>query len=112
MIRGETVVLIEKTQTGVDPMGTPIYEETEAVVDDVCVGSPAADPVTETNDLDGKRCAFVLGIPKGDTHNWSDTVVYIRGEKYKTYGPPLIQTEANVPARIPWNTQIKVEHYE
>lgn len=112
MIHGETVVLIEKTQTGVDPMGAPIYEETEAVVDNVLVGSPAADPVTEMNDLDGKRCAYVLGIPKGDAHDWRDTVVYIRGERYRTYGPPLVQTEANIPTRIPWHVQVKVERYE
>lgn len=112
MIRGETVVLIEKTQTGTDPMGAPIYEETETIVENVCVGTPAADPVIEMNDIDGKRCAYVLGIPKGDTHDWRDAVVYIRGKRFKTYGPPLIQTEANIPARIPWHVQIKVELYE
>ena len=112
MIRGETVILIQKTQTGVDPMGAPIYEETEIPVENVCVGSPAADPVVEMNDMDGKRCAYVLGIPKGDAHNWSDTVVIIHGERFRTYGAPLVQTEANIPARIPWHLQIKVERYE
>ena len=112
MIRGETVVLVEKTQTGTDPMGAPIYEETETVVENVCVGTPSADPVVEMNDIDGKRCAYVLGIPKGDAHDWRDAVVYIHGERFKTYGPPLIQTEANIPARIPWHLQVEVERYE
>ena len=112
-IKGETVILVVKEQVDTDPMGAPIYGEPEYVpVENVCVGNPAADPLIETNDLNGRRTAFVLGIPKGDTHNWTDVEVIIRGDRYRTYGPPLIQTEANIPARIPWNTQIKVERYE
>lgn len=58
----------------------------------------------------GKSLFFTLGIPKGDTHDWKDKVIYVRGMKFKSYGMPLIQTEANVPG--PWNMQVKVERYE
>lgn len=112
MIRGETVILMDKVQTGVDPMGSPIYEEQEIPVDNVLVGNPAADPVIENDDMNGRRCAYVLGIPKKDAHDWRDKVVYIHGQRFRTYGPPLIQTEANLPKRLPWNAQIKVERYE
>lgn len=110
MIKGETVVLIERTQTGTDPFDKPIYSTNEAAVDNVVVGSPTFEAAVEELNVNGKRIAYVLGIPKGDTHNWKDTDVYIRGEKFKTYGFPLTQTEENVPG--PWNTQVKVERYE
>lgn len=109
MIKGETVILIEKTENGVDPFGKPTYTETWVNVDNVVVGSPSFEAAVAELNLTGKRLAFVLGIPKGDTHNWVDTDVVIRGQKFRTYGFPLTQTEENVPTR--WNTQVKVEAY-
>lgn len=109
-MKGETVILIKKTQTGNDPFGAAIYSEEEILVRNVIVGSPNTTDVATDLNLLGKKLTFVLGIPKGDTNNWKDTDVIIRGEKYRTYGFPLTQTEANVPGR--WNTQVKVEKYE
>lgn len=110
MIATETVVLIEKVQTGTDPLGAPIFEKSEVAIDNVVVGSPTFEASVAELDLSGKRIAFILGIPKGDKHNWKDTEVIIRGMKFKTFGFPLTQTDANVPT--PWNTQVKVESYE
>lgn len=109
-MKGETVVVIEKTKTSIDPFGNDIYEEKEIVVNDVIVGSPSVDDLATTTNIEGKKAVFVLGIPKGDLHNWKDTEVIIRGVRYKTFGFPLTQTEANVPGR--WNTQVKVALYE
>mgnify|MGYP003320148742 CR=1 FL=1 len=110
MIGCETVVLIEKSENGADAFGKPIYETTETEVPNVIVGSPSFDDEVSELNLTGKRLAFILGIPKGDTHNWKDTDVIIRGERFRTYGFPMTQTEANVPGRH--NTQVKVERYE
>ena len=110
MIKGETVFLIEKTQTGTDPFGVPVYGETQVKVDNVLIGQPSTDEVMNDMNLYSKQLLFVLGIPKGDTHNWQDTVVIIRGLRFKTYGYPLTQTAENVPG--PWNTQVKVARYE
>lgn len=109
-MRGETVILLNKTKTGIDSFGADIYEEEEIEVKDVLIGSPSTDDIATNLNLYGKRLLFILGIPKGDTNNWKDATVIIRGERYKTYGFPLIQTEANVPGR--WNTQVKVVLYE
>lgn len=109
-MKGESVVLISKTKTGVDPFGNDTYAEEEIIVNDVLIGTPNTDDEAFTTNIEGKKLTFVLGIPKGDTHNWKDTIVKIRGEKYKTYGFPLTQTAENVPGR--WNTQVKVERYE
>lgn len=110
MIKGERVILLATTENGVDPFGKPILVENEIVVENVIVGTPSTDDVTTDVNLLGKHLAFVLGIPKGNTDNWKDKDVIIRGERYHTYGFPLVQTEANVPGR--WNTQVKVERYE
>lgn len=110
MIKGETVILKEKTVSGSDPFGNPTYTEVDVAVDDVIVGSPSFDAAVAELNLTGKRLAFTLGIPKGDTHHWKDTTVEIRGQLFRTYGFPLTQTAENVPGK--WNTQVKVEAYE
>ena len=109
-MKGETVILLSRTKTGTDPFGADVYTETEIEVKNVLVGTPSTDDITTNLNLYGKQLLFVLGIPKGDTNNWKDVTVMIRGEKYKTYGFPLTQTEENVPGR--WNTQVKVVRYE
>lgn len=110
MIKGETVYLIETNQTDVDPFGCPVVSESEVQVDDVLIGNPSTEAVINELNLSGKHMVFVLGIPKGDTHNWKDKKVKIRGEIYKSFGFPLTQTAENVPGK--WNTQVKVEKYE
>ncbi len=110
MIKGETVILLEQTKSGVDPFGQPVVEVQEVPVEGVLVGTPSTDDATTEWNMTGKRILFVLGIPKGDTHDWKDKTVVIRGQKFKTYGFPLTQLDANTPTR--WNTQVKVEAYE
>lgn len=108
-IKGETVFLVEKLKTGTDPFGKDIFSETEIPVENVLIGSPSTEGAVDEMNINGKRIAYVLGIPKDDTHNWKDSVVRIRGEKFRTYGSPLTQTPENVPGK--WNTQVKVERY-
>lgn len=109
-IKGETVILVEETITGKDAFGRDIVATAQTSVANVIIGNPGTEAAAEELDLTGKRIVFVLGIPKGDTHDWKDKTVFIRGEKFRTYGYPLTQTEANVPGS--WNTQVKVEAYE
>lgn len=110
MIKGETVILLDRVLTGTDPFGKETYHEEEVPVDNVIIGTPSTDAAVAELNIAGKKIAFVLGIPKGDTHDWKDKTILIRGEKFRSYGFPLTQTAANVPGR--WNTQVKVERYE
>jgi len=110
MIHGETIILLEDGNPIEDAFGRITYEPIETLVEDVVIGSPSFEASVNELNLTGKRLAFILGIPKGDAHDWKDKEVIIRGEKYRTYGFPLTQTEENVPGR--WNTQVKVERYE
>lgn len=108
-MKGMTVGLVVKTQTGEDPFGAPVFSEEIVDINDVLVGQPSSEDVLSTLNLTGKRIAFVLGIPKGDTHKWEDTEVIIWGERYRTIGYPETGIQANVPLR--WGKNVKVERY-
>lgn len=109
MIKGMTVYLIVETVAGTDPFGAPVVEETLEPVDDVLVGQPSTDDINDSINLYGKKCDYVLGIPKGDTHDWTDAVLEIRGERYRTIGYPMRGIDENVPLR--WFQNVKVERY-
>ena len=108
-MKGMTVQLVVGTVTSYDPLGNPIEEEELVDVNDVLVGQPTTDDITNTIQLYGKQIHYVLGIPKGDTHNWTDAKVYIWGEPYRTIGYPQTGIQENIPLR--WGSNVKVERY-
>ena len=108
-MKGMTVQIVNKTQTGTDPFGVPIYSETLENVHDVLVGQPSTDDVNSTISLYGKQIAYTLGIPKGDTHEWTDAEVIIWGDRYRTIGYPETGIQENIPLR--WGKNVKVERY-
>lgn len=113
MIKGVTVTLIVKTQTGTDDFGAPVWETAEVQVDNVLVGQPATEEVTDTLNLHGKKLEYVLGIPKGDEHVWSDTEVILPKPfegRFRTIGFPTAGIEKNIP--LDWNKKVRLERYE
>ena len=108
-IKGMTVMLHEKAQTGVDAFNRPIYEEMDTPVDNVLVGEPTAEDVTNELNLSGKRIAYVLALPKGDTHEWHDREVSFWGQRFKVIGFPTQGIEENIP--LSWNKKVKVERH-
>ena len=109
MIKGMTVVLINKKQTGVDGFNHPIYEEIPENVENVLVAPASADDIVTTQDLTGKKAVYTLAIPKGDTHNWENATVEFFNAKWKTFGYPLEGMEENIP--LDWNKKVMVERY-
>ena len=109
-LRGIDVVLYTKNKVGEDEFGAPVYEELPEVVNDVLVGEPEGSDVTDTLNLTGKRLAYTLAIPKGDTHEWRDRKVEFFGRKFRTFGEPVEGVEGMIPLR--WNKKVKVERYE
>lgn len=109
MICGITVTLYDRTQTGTDAFGAPVWEETPVEVLNVLPAPAAAEAVTEELALFGKRLAYTLHIPKGDDHVWEDRRVAFFGRVFRTYGPVDQYIEDNVPG--PWNKRVKVEWY-
>ena len=104
-----TVQLAVKTQSGVDPFGAPI--ETEELVDvpGCLVGQPTSDDIVQTMEMYGKKIAYVIGVPKGDTNKWEDTDVVIWGERFHTIGFAETGIQENIP--LYWGKNVKVERY-
>lgn len=109
-MRGITITLHSKVQTGTDEFNAPIYSDQDVTVDNVLVGEPSGDEIVQDLNLYGKRLAFVLAIPKGDTHDWTDVEVSFFGQRFRTYGEPTQGMEHLIP--LSWNKKVKVERYE
>lgn len=107
---GITILLYEKTKTGTDNFGRPEYSESAIEVENVIVGEPSAQEITDTLNLTGKRLAYTLGIPKGDTHTWTDRKVGFFGEVFHVIGPPSQGIEDMIP--LDWNKKVQVERFE
>lgn len=113
-MKGTNVTLYELTQTGVDPLGVPVYTERPVVVKNVLVGEPTTDDVATSTAMYGKVIRYMLGIPKGDRHDWVDkkiswTDAYGITHVCKTFGYPITGIEANVPTR--WHMKMRCEDY-
>lgn len=109
-MRGITITLYNKTQTGVDAFGRAVFEETPELIDNVLVGTPSTQEIIDTLNLTGKRIAYVMGIPKGDTHTWTDRKVEFFGETFHTFGEPTKGIENLIP--LSWGQNVMVERYE
>ena len=110
-MRGITVTLYDRTQTGTDALNHPIYTETAVTVDNVLVAPSSAAEVLDKNNLDGRRGDYVMAIPKGDTHEW------ISGKKVRFFGRDwriIEMPEEGIEWLIPlaWNKKVRVERYE
>lgn len=109
-MKGAAVVLYERTQTGTDAFNDPVYAETAVTVQNVLIGEPTTDEVTSSVELYGRKIEYMLGLPKGDAHNWEDATVEIFGKKFRTFGATIQGIEENVPT--PWHKKVRVCRYE
>lgn len=107
---GESIILYNQTQVGVDAFNHPIYAETAETIENVLIGEPSSDDIINELNLSGKRLAYTLAIPKGDAHEWRDKVVEFWGMRFKTFGTPTQGIEHLIP--LAWNKKVKVELYE
>ena len=115
MIRGLTVTLYETTPTStVDAFGVPVITETPVTIDNVLVGEPTTEDYQNALAMYQKVIRYILGIPKGDTHDWMDkkvswTDAYGITHVCKTFGYPITGVEANIPG--PWHMKVRCEDY-
>ena len=109
-IHGIPVTLITKEITGYDPLGEPITEDVETVVENVIVSPTSQDDIVSNLELHGKHAVYTLGIPKGDTHNWSDAEVVFFGKRWRTFGATIEGIESMIP--LSWNKKVTVESFE
>ena len=110
-ISGITVTLYDQVQTGIDSFNRPVYTETGTAVDNVLVAPLSSTELLEMFNLTGRKAVYQLGIPKGDTHDWS------AGKKVRFFDADwriiAISTEG-IDGMIPldWNKKVQVERYE
>lgn len=108
-MKGITVILYERTLAGYDELNNAVYEETPVEVKDVLVGQPSTDDITSSLSLYGKKLDYVLGLPKGDEHDWENAKIEFFGKSFRSFGEVIEGIEANVPTR--WHKQVRVQHY-
>lgn len=109
-LKGTTVELYTRGQTGADAFGAPIYDETPVTVENVLICPASAEDIASDMQLYGKHAVYELHIPKEDSNTWEDQTVEFYGQKWRTFGTVLEWMEALTPG--PWNRKIKVERYE
>lgn len=110
-MNGITVILYDRTKTGTDALNQPIYSETVVPVENVLVAPMSDDEVLQTYTLTGRKAVYQMGIPKGDTHDWTaGKKVNFFGENWRIIGLSQEGIEKLIP--LSWNKKVRVERYE
>ena len=111
MVLNQTTIQIKtRTQTGVDAFNRPTYTDAWEDVAGCVVGSPSSEDVENELNLSGKRIAYEIFLPNGDTHTWNGTSVMIGSREYRVIGDAR-ESFVSFP-HIPCNKLISVEAYE
>lgn len=108
-MKGTTIQLQVKTETGRDDFNAPIYSEEWVDVENVLVAPVSTTDAIDILNLTGKKAVYQMGIPKGDTHDWNDSKVRFFGEIWQTIGFPQEGIEGLIP--LSWNKKVLVERY-
>lgn len=110
-MRGYTVTLYDRTETGRDELNHPIYEETPVTVENVLIAPAASMEVLEPTNLEGRRGDYTLAIPKGDTNDWATgKKVAFFDREWRIIEMPEEGIEWLIP--LSWNKKVRVERYE
>lgn len=108
-MRGLTVSLRVRTLAGTDSSGGPVWTDTFETVDNVLIGEPGAEGISDDAGIYGRRQVFLLGIPKGDVHNWMNRHVSWTGPQGTVYGItfgfPITGVERLIPT--PWHMKVR-----
>ena len=110
LIKGITVTLYQRNQTGTDAFHVPVYQELPTQVENVLVTPVSAEALVNDLQLYGKQAEYELCLPKEDTHDWTDCRVDFWGQSFRVFGPPQQWIDSLVP--LDWNRKVKVERYE
>lgn len=110
MLKGETVTLLERVDTGeVDAFNQPIFTENPVEVGNVLI-APAGTggvEIVAPLDLNGRKAVYQLAIPKTDTHEWEGQRVRFWGNTWEVIGIPTRGINDLIPG--PWNMIVQVD---
>ena len=109
-IKGITVTLVDTVEIEKDPFGHPVYEQKEIEVNNILVAPTTSDDIINSLELEGKKAVYILGIPKGDTHDWENKEIRFFGQRFKSFGKVTEGIDHLIP--LDWNKKVQVEAYE
>ena len=110
LIKGITVTLFEKVETGKDGFNHSTYDTVPVQVNNVLVAPTSTSDIPSSTKTDKRKATYQLAIPKGNTNNWDNAVVEFFGHTWQTVGIPIEGIEENIP--LYWNKKVTVERYE
>lgn len=108
-LKGITVILYQKTKTGVNAFGEDVFTESSTQVDNVLIAPSSESEILETTNLYGKKAVYTLAIPKDDTNDWTDCRISFFGEDFHSFGFASQGIDDLIP--LGWNKKVTVERY-
>lgn len=110
MIRGTTVTVALRTDSGPDELGytEPTYADPINVANVVI--APGATDDLERQHPDGVRVAYTLHFPKTFNADLRGALVTFHGETFRVVGAPTCYMTENV--RGPWYMPVGVERFD
>ena len=113
-MRGETIIVRRRIQSGVDAGNNPVYKPIDEHVDDVLVQAPTGSNSSDSNRPDGITVDAVLQFPRTyDGRSLRGCTIIIRGDErhpYHVVGDPLPVDGGMTPTR--WNMSVNVTRSE
>ncbi|KFI50572.1 hypothetical protein [Bifidobacterium callitrichos] len=113
-MRGETITVIRRVQSGVDEGNNPVYEEQRETVPNVLVDSPDSTDAGDSNRPDGMRVDAVFRFPRDYTGDPLDGCrIILRGDEahpYHVVGHPLPLDGGMQPTK--WNMSVEATYTE
>lgn len=108
-IKGIPVTLYQRTRSGADSFGAPIWTEDPVTVENVLVSPVSAEAQVNSSptDLCGRREVYQIAVPKGDGHDWVNCRVSFFGKMWRVTGGEKRGIESNLP--LAWNAIYTVE---
>lgn len=107
-MRGETVIVQRREQTGTDAFNEPIYGWTETAVEDVLTSPGSRSDLNDSNRPDGVLVAWTLHMPKSFTGSLRGCLVKVRDDEPRAViGDPQPYMNINTPGR--WNRPVELE---
>lgn len=113
LIRGIPVTLYVRTDSGTtDAFGRAVVTETPTVVDNVLIQplQRTTDVPTEETNITGEKTSYILGIPKGDAHDWKNCRVSFFGDTFRTESAEWQGIASMIPGD--WNRKIVCRKYD
>lgn len=107
-MRGETVTLVERVKSGVDPGGDAIWTATETPVENVLVADGDQEDLTGSTRPDGITVAKTLYFPRAWSYrSLRGATIRIDTVDYKVIGDPRPYSGGMTPTA--WNLKVQVE---